>query len=54
MHFTLNLVDTSIIIFLGHLPGAMKDGIIWVIDSIDRWRLDECKRQLYDILKQEV
>ena len=30
-----------------------QDGIIWVVDSIDRWRLEECKRQLHDILKQE-
>lgn len=30
------------------------DGIIWVIDSVDRFRLEECKTQLRDILKQEV
>jgi signal recognition particle receptor subunit beta len=30
------------------------DGIIWVIDSVDRFRLEECKLQLRDILKQEV
>lgn len=30
------------------------DGIIWVIDSVDRFRLEECKNQLRDILKQEV
>mmetsp|Transcript_19260 Transcript_19260/g.17496 ORF Transcript_19260/g.17496 Transcript_19260/m.17496 type:complete len:155 (-) Transcript_19260:106-570(-) len=29
------------------------DGIIWVIDSVDRWRLDECKHQLREILNQE-
>ena len=29
------------------------DGIIWVVDSIDRFRLEECKAQLHDILKQE-
>lgn len=29
------------------------DGIIWVIDSVDRWRLEECKNQLRDILTQE-
>eukprot|EP01040_Poterioochromonas_malhamensis_P008208 gene8208-8878_t len=29
------------------------DGIIWVIDSVDRFRLEECKNQLRDILKQE-
>jgi hypothetical protein len=30
------------------------DGIIWVIDSVDRFRLEECKLQLRDILSQEV
>jgi ADP-ribosylation factor-like protein 2 len=29
------------------------DGIIWVVDSVDRWRLEECKNQLRDILGQE-
>jgi ADP-ribosylation factor-like protein 2 len=29
------------------------DGIIWVVDSVDRWRLDECKAQLKDLLSQE-
>jgi ADP-ribosylation factor-like protein 2 len=29
------------------------DGIIWVIDSVDRWRLEECRLQLRDILSQE-
>jgi len=29
------------------------DGIIWVVDSVDRWRLEECKNQLKDLLKQE-
>jgi len=29
------------------------DGIIWVIDSVDHYRLAECKTQLRDILKQE-
>lgn len=29
------------------------DGVIWVIDSVDRWRLDECKAQLKEILNQE-
>lgn len=30
------------------------DGVIWVVDSVDRFRLEECKAQLRDILKQEV
>ena len=30
------------------------DGIIWVVDSVDRWRLEECKIQLRDLLGQEV
>ena len=29
------------------------DGIIWVVDSVDRWRLEECKLQLRDLLTQE-
>ena len=29
------------------------DGIIWVVDSVDRFRLEECKAQLRDILSQE-
>ena len=29
------------------------DGIIWVVDSVDRWRLEECKAQLHDLLGQE-
>ncbi len=30
------------------------DGIIWVVDSVDRWRMQECKDQLHDLLRQEV
>lgn len=30
------------------------DGIIWVVDSVDRFRLDECRQQLRDLLQQEV
>jgi len=29
------------------------DGIIWVVDSVDSWRLEECRQQLRDILSQE-
>jgi ADP-ribosylation factor-like protein 2 len=29
------------------------DGIIWVVDSVDVWRLEECKNQLRDLLQQE-
>lgn len=29
------------------------DGIIWVVDSVDPWRLEECRDHLKDILKQE-
>ena len=31
----------------------MTDGIIWVVDSVDRWRLEECRKQLRDLLSQE-
>lgn len=30
------------------------DGIIWVVDSVDRFRLEECKVHLKDLLTQEV
>ena len=30
------------------------DGIIWVVDSVDRWRLEECKNHLRELLTQEV
>mmetsp|Transcript_23401 Transcript_23401/g.24045 ORF Transcript_23401/g.24045 Transcript_23401/m.24045 type:complete len:187 (+) Transcript_23401:49-609(+) len=29
------------------------DGIIWVVDSADRWRLEECRNQLRELLSQE-
>jgi hypothetical protein len=30
------------------------DGIIWVVDSVDRFRLEECKSHLRELLTQEV
>ena len=30
------------------------DGIVWVVDSVDRMRLQECKAQLHDLLNQET
>ncbi len=30
------------------------DGVIWVVDSADRWRLEECATQLRELLSQEV
>ena len=29
------------------------DGIVWVVDSVDRFRLEECRLQLRDLLDQE-
>jgi ADP-ribosylation factor-like protein 2 len=29
------------------------DGVIWVVDSADRWRLEECQAQLRLLLSQE-
>jgi len=29
------------------------DGLIWVVDSSDRWRLEDCKRELHSLLGQE-
>ena len=31
----------------------LTDGIIWVVDSVDMWRLQECRLQLKDLLSQE-
>lgn len=33
---------------------AQTDGLIWVVDSADRGRLQDCKRELHDLLTQEV
>ena len=30
------------------------DGLVWVVDSADRRRLDDCKRELGQLLTQEV
>ena len=29
------------------------DGIVWVIDSVDKFRMEECRLQLREILNQE-
>eukprot|EP01041_Mallomonas_annulata_P013422 gene13422-28462_t len=29
------------------------DGIMWVVDSVDQWRLEECRHQLRDLISQE-
>ncbi|PSN36516.1 ADP-ribosylation factor-like protein 2 [Blattella germanica] len=30
------------------------DGLIWVVDSADKRRLDDCKQELHALLKEEV
>jgi ADP-ribosylation factor-like protein 2 len=30
------------------------DGVIWVVDSSDKLRLEDCKMELHNLLKQEV
>ena len=30
------------------------DGLIWVVDSADRWRLNDCKEELKVLLLEEV
>ena len=30
------------------------DGLIWVVDSADRRRLDDCKAELHTLLVEEV
>ena len=29
------------------------DGLIWVVDSADRWRMEDCKRELHALLGAE-
>ena len=29
------------------------DGIVWVVDSADKWRLEMCRNELHDLLKEE-
>ena len=30
------------------------DGVIWVVDSSDKLRLEDCKAELHNLLKQDV
>lgn len=30
------------------------DGIIWVVDSADKRRLEDCRAELHTLLKEEV
>ena len=30
------------------------DGVIWVVDSADRMRLEDCKKELHSLLLEEV
>ena len=30
------------------------DGLIWVVDSADKWRLEDCKKELQALLLEEV
>ena len=30
------------------------DGLIWVVDSADKWRLDDCRKELASLLLEEV
>lgn len=29
------------------------DGLIWVVDSVDKWRLEDCKKELHSLLLEE-
>ena len=29
------------------------DGLIWVVDSADKWRLEDCKKELHGLLQEE-
>lgn len=30
------------------------DGLVWVVDSADRLRLEDCKAELHELLQEEV
>ena len=30
------------------------DGLVWVVDSADKWRLEDCKKELKTLLAEEV
>lgn len=30
------------------------DGLVWVVDSADKMRLDDCKAELHKLLQEEV
>ena len=30
------------------------DGVIWVVDSADKQRMDDCRVELHDLLKEEA
>ena len=30
------------------------DGLIWVVDSADKWRLEDCRKELASLLVEEV
>lgn len=30
------------------------DGLVWVVDSADRLRLEDCKKELHELLQEEV
>jgi GTPase SAR1 family protein len=30
------------------------DGLVWVVDSADRLRLEDCKKELHELLLEEV
>jgi len=37
-----------------HPPGCQTDGIIWVVDSVDKRRLEDCRSELDQLLLEEV
>lgn len=30
------------------------DGLIWVVDSADKMRINDCKKELHDLIQEEV
>lgn len=30
------------------------DGLVWVVDSLDRRRMEDCKKELHSLIQEEV
>ena len=50
-----NTVHSSLRLFHSYWRNYFEatDGLVWVVDSADRVRLNDCKRELHDLMGQE-